>query len=44
MPLILKKTQYNTNKKGREKKIDDASKKYFILVDLLKTEAKNTLY
>ena len=34
------KTQYNTDKPGLEKKINDADKKYLILVDLLKKQIK----
>ena len=33
---FLLKTQYNTDKSGFEKKIDDADKKYLMLVGLLK--------
>ena len=33
---FLLKTQYNTDKSGLEKKIDDADKKYLMLVGLLK--------
>ena len=32
------KTQYNTYKSGLKKKINDAEKKYLILVDLLKKQ------
>ena len=33
---LVSKTQYNTDKSGLEKKIDDAEVKYLILVFLLK--------